>query len=208
MINSMIEWLVSIIEVLGYPGVALSMFIESFFAPIPSEIILPFSGFVASQGTLNIYVVILVASIAAYLGTLPFYFIGVWGEEFVLKFLNKYGKYLFITKQDVDFGYKAFEKYGYGIVFLGRLIPIIRTIISFPAGASKMNFYLFSLFTFIGTTIWSTLLAFAGYKLGEHWNIVSYYMERYERIILALGLIVVMLYLWRGFKNMSKSSDK
>ena len=163
MITSFINWLVKIIEVLGYSGVALSMFIESFFAPIPSEIILPFSGFVAAQGSLNIYVVIIVATVAAYLGTLPFYFIGLWGEDVVLKFLKKYGKYLFISQKDLDNGYKAFEKFGYGIVFLGRLIPIVRTVISFPAGASKMNFGIFSLFTLVGTLIWSSILAYTGY---------------------------------------------
>lgn len=208
MINSFIEWLVNIINVLGYPGVALAMFIESFFAPIPSEIILPFSGFVASQGTLNVYIVIVIASLAAYLGTLPFYFIGVWGEDFILKFLKKYGKYLFISQKDVDSGYKAFEKFGVGIVFFGRLIPIVRTVISFPAGASKMKFGIFSLFTLLGSLIWSSILAYTGYLMGENWSVVSVYTEEYERIILGVLLIAFLLYIWRGIKNLSNSSDK
>jgi membrane protein DedA with SNARE-associated domain len=205
MISSFVAWLVNIIEVLGYPGVALAMFVESFFAPIPSEIILPFSGFVASQGSLNIYIVILVATLAAYLGTLPFYFIGLWGEEYVHKFLEKYGKYLFISEKDMDSGYKAFEKFGYGIVFLGRLIPIVRTVISFPAGASKMKFGLFSAFTLVGTLIWSSLLAYGGYLLGENWLFVSEFIERYERIILMILFTVVAWYFWRGFKRSRKS---
>ena len=97
MIQSIIDWLVNVISVLGYPGVFISVFLESFFAPIPSEIILPFSGFVASQGSMNIYLVIVVATVAAYLGSLPFYFIGKWGEKPVLEFLDKFGKYLFIS---------------------------------------------------------------------------------------------------------------
>ena len=208
MITSFIAWLVNIIEVLGYPGVALSMFIESFFAPIPSEIILPFSGFVASNGSLNIYIVIVVATIAAYLGTLPFYFIGLWGEDFVLKFLKKYGKYLFISQKDLDNGYKAFEKFGTGIVFLGRLIPIVRTVISFPAGAAKMNFGIFSLFTLTGTLIWSSLLAYTGYVMGENWQLVSVYVDEYQRIIIGVLLIVFLLYIWRGIKNLLKTSNK
>ncbi len=208
MITSFIDWLVKIIEVLGYPGVALSMFIESFFAPIPSEIILPFSGFVASQGSLNIYVVILVATVAAYLGTLPFYFIGLWGEDVVLKFLKKYGKYLFISQKDLDNGYKAFEKFGYGIVFLGRLIPIVRTVISFPAGASKMNFGIFSLFTLVGTLIWSSILAYTGYVMGENWKIVSVYVDEYQKVIIGVLLVIFLLYVWRGIKNLSKDSNK
>lgn len=208
MITSFIDWLVKIIEVLGYPGVALSMFIESFFAPIPSEIILPFSGFVASQGSLNIYVVILVATVAAYLGTLPFYFIGLWGEDVVLKFLKKYGKYLFISQKDLDNGYKAFEKFGYGIVFLGRLIPIVRTVISFPAGASKMNFGIFSLFTLVGTLIWSSILAYTGYVMGGNWKIVSVYVDEYQKVIIGVLLVIFLLYVWRGIKNLSKDSNK
>lgn len=205
MISSFVAWLVNIIEVLGYPGVALAMFIESFFAPIPSEIILPFSGFVASQGSLNIYVVILVATIAAYLGTLPFYFIGLWGEEYVHKFLEKYGKYLFINKKDLESGYKVFDKFGSGIVFVGRLIPIVRTVISFPAGVSKMKFGLFTAFTLVGTLIWSSLLAYGGYLLGENWLFVSEFTERYERVILMILFMVVVLYFWRGFKRNRKS---
>ena len=108
-------------------------FYESFFAPILG-IILPFSGFVASTGTLNIYLVILVATFAAYLGTLPFYFIGMWGEKYVFKLLERYGKYLFIEKQDVDWAFGLFEKHGSKIVLLGRLIPIVRSLISLPAG--------------------------------------------------------------------------
>ena len=159
MISSVIDWLVNLIEVIGYPGVAIAMFIESFFAPIPSEIILPFSGFVAFGGSLNIYVVIVVATLAAYLGTLPFYFIGRWGNEFVMEFLKKYGKYLFISQDDLQKGFDAFEKYGRGIVFFGRLVPIVRTVISFPAGVSRMNFLQFSIYTLVGAGIWSSILA-------------------------------------------------
>ena len=98
MISSFVDWLVSIIESIGYVGVSLAMFIESFFAPIPSEIILPFSGFVASKGSLNVYLVTIFATISAYLGSLPFYIIGYFGDKRVRKFLEKYGKYLFISK--------------------------------------------------------------------------------------------------------------
>lgn len=208
MISSFIDWLVNIIEVLGYPGVALSMFIESFFAPIPSEIILPFSGFVASNGSLNIYIVIIIASLSAYLGSLPFYFVGLLGEEKIYEFLNKYGKYLFISKTDLEAGYKVFEKYGNGIVFVGRLIPIVRTVVSFPAGAAKMNFMVFSIYTILGTLIWSSLLGYGGYILGENWLAVSEYVERYENLILPVLILGFLAYIVRGIWNMSKTSDK
>lgn len=202
MISTFIDWLVNLITAIGYPGVMLSMFIESFFAPIPSEIILPFSGFVASSGALNIYLVVILASFSAYLGTLPFYLIGRWGKGKVDMFLRKYGKFLFIKEEDLDKGYDIFNKHGKKMVFLGRLIPIIRTVISFPAGVADMNFALFSLYTFGGTLIWSSILAGAGYLLGDHWDTISTYVSKYEKIILVLLVIIAVLFVARGIKNL------
>ena len=207
MIQTFIDWLVSIITTLGYPGVALSVFIESFFAPIPSEIILPFSGFVASTGALNIYWVIVVATLAAYLGTLPFYFIGRWGEKYVFTFLDKYGKYLFIDKRDVDWAFGLFEKHGNKIVLGGRLIPIVRTLISFPAGVAKMKFVVFSLYTLIGAFFWNTLLAYAGYILADSWESVGAWIGKYEKAILVVGVLLVMLYFFRGYLRKKKSTN-
>jgi membrane protein DedA with SNARE-associated domain len=195
MITSIIDWLVNLISSVGYWGVGLAMFIESFFAPIPSEIILPFSGFVASDGRLKIYFVIIVATVAAYLGSLPFYVIGRLGENSVLNFLKKYGKFLFISENDLEKGVKSFEKYGSSIVFFGRLIPIVRTVISFPAGVSKMKFGIFSLYTIAGTAIWSTVLSLAGFFLGSQWEIVSVYVSRYENVIIVIIIVLVITFL-------------
>jgi len=208
MINALVDWLVQAIDSFGYVGVALAIFLESFIAPIPSQIILPFSGFVASQGTLNIVLVVLVASLGAYLGTLPFYLIGLWGEEYIEKFLNKYGKYLFLYQEDLDKGYESFEKYGYGIVFFGRFLPIVRSVISFPAGAAKMKFGLFSLFTFAGILVYVSILCVAGYLMGESWHIVALYIEEYERIAIALLVIAVLLYIWRGMRKVIKKREE
>jgi len=208
MINALVDWLVQSIDSFGYVGVALAIFLESFIAPIPSQIILPFSGFVASQGTLNIVLVVLVASLGAYLGTLPFYLIGLWGEEYIEKFLNKYGKYLFLYQEDLDKGYESFEKYGYGIVFFGRFLPIVRSVISFPAGAAKMKFGLFSLFTFAGILVYVSILCVAGYLMGESWHIVALYIEEYERIAIALLVIAVLLYIWRGMRKVIKKREE
>lgn len=210
MITSLVTWLTNIISILGYPGVALSMFMESFFAPIPSEIILPFSGFVASNGSMNIFVVILVAGFSAYLGSLPFYMIGRWGKGGVDYFLNKFGKYFFISAKDVQRGYNVFDRYGKGIVFFGRLVPIIRTIISFPAGVAKMNFFLFSLYTLLGSLIWSAILATAGYFLGSQWDVVKIYVSKYEKVVLVILVIVVIAFfarvIWK--KSMNRSLKK
>ncbi|MHC1716745.1 MAG: DedA family protein [Candidatus Dojkabacteria bacterium] len=207
MISSIIDWLVNLIESIGYPGVGIAMFIESFFAPIPSELILPFSGFVASNGSLNIYLVIVVASISAYIGSLPFYIIGRWGNSSVIRFIEKYGKYLFISKDDLDKGFQIFERYGNGIVFLGRLIPIVRTVISFPAGVAKMKFGLFTLYTLLGTAIWSSILALAGFYLGSKWEIVSVYVGKYENVIIVVLVVAIVVYiLWSIRRNLNRSN--
>ncbi len=201
MIQSIIDWLVNAISTIGYPGVFISVFLESFFAPIPSEIILPFSGFVASTGKMDLVFVMVIATVAAYLGSLPFYFIGKWGEKPVINFIGKYGKYLFIQQKDVDKVFGAFDKYGKGVVFFGRLIPMIRTLISFPAGVAKMQFARFSMYTLLGSLTWNILLTYAGYQLGDHWSVVSKWIEKYQNVILVLIIIAVLLYIIRRIKS-------
>ncbi len=208
MIQSIIDWLVNAISTIGYPGVFISVFLESFFAPIPSEIILPFSGFVASTGKMSLVIVIIIATVAAYLGSLPFYFIGRWGEKPVINFINKYGKYLFIQQKDVDKVFGAFDKYGKGVVFFGRLIPMIRTLISFPAGVAKMQFARFSMYTLLGSLTWNILLTYAGYQLGDHWSVVSGWIEEYQNVILILIAIALVLYIIRGIKSRRSTGVK
>ena len=208
MIQSIIDWLVNVISVLGYPGVFISVFLESFIAPIPSEIILPFSGFVASIGSMNIYLVIIVATLAAYLGSLPFYFIGRWGEKPVLTFLERYGKYLFIKKSDVEKGFEVFNKYGNGVVFVGRVIPIIRTLISFPAGVAKMNFVKFTIYTLFGSLIWNIVLSYTGFILGDHWERIGAIVGQYEKVIIVVCILLFILYVGRGVKDVLRSRVK
>ncbi len=206
MIESIVSWLTNLIESTGYLGVGLSMFIESFFAPIPSELILPFAGFVASRSDQVLAISIIVASVCAYLGSLPFYFLGVWGEDVVNKFLDKYGKYFFIEQKDVKKGFEVFDRYGSGIIFFGRLIPVIRTVISFPAGVAKTPFIKFTVYTLLGSMIWSTLLAVAGYLLGEKWEMVSVWLSKYEDVVIVLGVVAVVGFV--GFKIYQKLKAK
>jgi membrane protein DedA with SNARE-associated domain len=196
MIEGVVNWLIELVSTLGYPGIAVSMFIESFFAPIPSELIMPFAGFLASQGEMNLVILALVGGIFSYLGSLPFYFLGYWGNDYIVNnFISKYGKYLFISQKEVDRGFAVFDKHGNGIVLIGRIIPIIRTVISFPAGVAKMNFLEFSFFTLIGSIIWSGFLATAGYLLGDNWGQVIEWVESYQGIIIALLVLIVVGFL-------------
>lgn len=206
MIQTLIDWLVNAISVLGYPGVIVAVFLESFFAPIPSEIILPFAGFVASTGALDIYLVIVFATVAAYFGSLPFYILGVWGEKWVNNFLDRYGKYFFIEKEDVEWAFSQFNKHGQKLVFIGRLIPVIRTLISFPAGVTKMKFIKFSIYTLLGSLLWNILLTYTGYLLGDNWEVIGEYVTRYEKVIIVIGVVFVFAYIVRGIVRRFRNS--
>jgi membrane protein DedA with SNARE-associated domain len=186
--------LTELIESAGYFGVGIAVFVESVFAPIPSPFILPFVGFVSSRTDQSLIISILVATLGAYLGSFPFYFLGRWGEKAVEKFLKKFGKYLFIEQEEVDKGFEFFEKYGSSIVFTGRLIPLVRSVISFPAGVARMPFFKFSVYTILGSAVWSTALALAGYLLGGQWEVVIVWLERYENIVILLTILLILGY--------------
>jgi membrane protein DedA with SNARE-associated domain len=194
MISRIVDFLTELIESAGYFGVGIAVFVESVFAPIPSPFILPFVGFVSSRTDQSLIISILVASLGAYLGSFPFYFLGRWGEKAVEKFLKKFGKYLFIEQEEVDKGFEFFEKYGSSIVFTGRLIPLVRSVISFPAGVARMPFFKFSVYTILGSAVWSAALALAGYLLGGQWEVVIVWLERYENIVILLTILLILGY--------------
>ena len=205
MIQSIIDFLLNLIQTIWYPGVALAMFIESFFAPIPSEAIMPMAWFLASTGKMSVPILALVWGVASYLGTLPFYFLWYWGNrEKINKWLAKYGKRFFIKPSEVDTAFAWFEKWGVWLVFVGRLVPIVRTVISFPAWCIKMKFLPFTLYTLIWSTLWSGLLAFAWFYLWENWNTVWAFVGKYEHTVLVLWIIFVIAYIAYLFWNRSK----
>ncbi len=206
MISTIVDWLTGLIESAGYIGVAIAVFVESVFAPIPSPFILPFIGFVSSRTDQSLVISILAGAVGAYLGSFPFYFLGRWGEGAVNKFLKKFGKYLFIEQEEVDKGFEFFEKYGSSIVFTGRLIPLVRSVISFPAGVAKMPFLKFSIYTFLGSVIWNALLGTAGYLLGERWEIIIVWLENYENVVIVALMLCVLGYV--GYKIIKRSSKK
>jgi membrane protein DedA with SNARE-associated domain len=199
-----INWLVNVISTLGYPGIAFLTFLDSSFIPIPSEIVLPFSGFVASRGNLSVVLIVIIASISACLGALAFYSIGRLGKKKVDGFLDKYGKYFFLDREDLDKSYAFFNKYGNFAVFFGRIVPIVRLLISFPAGVSGMSPYVFSAYSFAGSFLWSCVLVAAGYLLGEKWELVAVYIGKYQDIIIAIFAILVVFLVARGIYKVSK----
>jgi membrane protein DedA with SNARE-associated domain len=194
--------LVTLIEQIGYQGIAFAMFLENIFPPIPSELIMPFAGFLAGQEKMSLVGVILAWVIGTYIGVLPFYLIGYrLHKPKLLRRTDRRWGYLGISTAEIEKAFAAFEKRGNSFVLFGRFIPLFRTIISFPAGAVRMNFWTYSGYTIVGTAIWCTLLATVGYVLGDQWERVSIVMKEYEHIMLAIIALGVVVYFWHKIQK-------
>jgi membrane protein DedA with SNARE-associated domain len=186
-------WVLNLISTLGYTGLGLVMFLENIFPPIPSEIILPLAGSLTLKGSFSLAGITLVGMIGSVAGAWVFYGIGYWFDEKRVRFLiQTYGKWFILSTNDLDRALTWFQRYGGWVVFFGRMIPMVRSLISVPAGLAKMNLGKFTLFTALGTACWSYLLAFAGQTLGKNWGQVEEYLAHYEAvvwIVLSIGVI-------------------
>lgn len=209
MISTLVEWVMTLISSAGYWGVFLSMIIESFFVPFPSEVIMPFSGFLAAEGRFDIWMLALVGGIGSYVGTLPFYFLGyIGGDTVVRKFLQKWGKWIMTTEAELDKSNEIFKKRGKLIVLVGRLIPGIRSVLSIPAGIAKMPFVSYTLYTLVGSTFWSFILGLCGYLLGENWEVVGGYLEQFKSVIIVIIILIGVYYFWSKFYGQKRQEEK
>lgn len=194
------EWVLSVMEQLGYFGIALLMFLDNIFPPIPSEIIMPSAGYTASQGQLQLFGVIIAGSIGSILAAAVLYWIGRKIPKTVLfNWVDRYGKYLFIKSTDVRKALQWFEQYGHRIVFFGRMIPAIRSMISIPAGISGMPFGKFMLYSSLGTLIWTTFLACLGFYLGENQTLMQSVLNKAGLLILIGFTVYLILFLYKKF---------
>jgi membrane protein DedA with SNARE-associated domain len=194
-------FIIGTISRLGYGGIVLLMAIESACIPLPSEIIMPFSGYLVSTGEMNLWLVGLAGAIGCVLGSIVAYYAGAWGGR---PFIAKYGKYILISHHDLDLADHWFQRHGDITIFVGRLLPVIRTFIAFPAGVARMNLWRFNLYTFVGSYIWSLGLAWIGMKLGEHWNTLGVYFHRFDAAIGVILLIAVVWYVRRHLQHMKR----
>jgi membrane protein DedA with SNARE-associated domain len=171
-IRPLIEFIISFISRVGYLGIFFLMVLESAMIPIPSEIIMPFSGFLVSAGKFGPILVVLAGSLGNLVGSVLTYYFGLnVGRAFIIK----YGKYVFFKKEHLEFTERLFKNYGDKISFVGRLLPIIRTYVSLPAGIGRTNFIKFVFYTLIGSLIWNSVLTFAGMQLGNNWKNIDRY---------------------------------
>lgn len=191
------EWVIAVISTMGYPGIVLLMAIESACVPLPSEIIMPFSGYLVYTGRFDLHVASLAGAIGCAVGSAVAYWAGVWGGR---PFLEKYGRYLLIRRKDLDAADRFFERWGMWAVFIARLLPIIRTFISLPAGISRMPFVPFLILSFVGSVPWCYLLAYVGKVLGENWITIRNYFHGADLLI---GIVLVAgfaFWLWHHLK--------
>ena len=193
---------------IAYLTICLAMFLENVIPPIPSEIIMPLGGFFVYQQKLNFYFLVFWGLFGTILGSLPWYYLGrLVNEKKLSNFLDKRGKYLGISSDDLAKSKKWFDKYGVSLVFWGRLIPGIRTLISVPAGIELMPFSKFLIWTTMGSFIWVSLLTYAGYLFGENYSIIETYLDQIKYVVKPI-LITIFLYvlvklLIRFIKNKS-----
>ena len=186
-----------IIEAGGYIGVFILMTLESMVAPVPSEAVMPFAGFLVTNNTFTMFGVIFASSLGSIVGSLISYYLGFWGGKPVVL---KFGKYLLLDKHHLEITEKFFNKYGEKTIFICRFIPVVRHLISIPAGVGKMNITKFSIYTIIGATIWNTMLAYLGVFLGNKWSLVHHYSRYLDYIVVAVIIIAFVYWIWKRFK--------
>lgn len=201
MIFSLLSWLssaiINIISSTGYFGVVFLMALESACVPVPSEVIMPFSGFLVWEGRFVLWLVVLWGAIGNLIGSIIAYSVGFYGGR---PLIGKYGKYFLISNNDLETADNWFKKYGQGAVFFSRLLPVVRTFISLPAGIARMDFKKFCFYTFLGSLPWSFALAYAGLALGNNWENLKVYFHQFDFLIVILMVLAVVWWLARHFR--------
>jgi len=197
-IEILASFIIGTISSSGYMGIVLLMAIESACIPLPSEIIMPFSGYLVFRGDFGLFWVGLAGAFGCVVGSVPAYYLGLYGGR---PLVERYGKYVLVSHRDLDLADRWFNRYGDWAIFFSRLLPVVRTFISFPAGVAKMNFPRFVAYTFLGSFPWCLGLAYIGMKLGQNWDTLGVYFHRFDMVIGVLIALGVIYYLWHHLKG-------
>jgi membrane protein DedA with SNARE-associated domain len=208
MLHSLLEaigsWIQTVVGDGGYWAVGGLMAIESACIPLPSEVIMPFAGSLVALGKMNLWLTALAGALGCVAGSIPAYYLGQYGGR---PLIERFGRYVLISHHDLDLADRLFAKYGQRIVFIARLLPVIRTFIAFPAGVARMDMGRFILYTFAGSLPWCLGLAYVGQLLGQHWEALKPIFHASDGLIAVLGVSVVALWVWRHVKQ-SKGRSK
>lgn len=193
------------ISAMGYGGLVLLMGIESACIPLPSEVIMPFAGYLVFRGEMNLWLAALAGAIGCVVGSIPAYYLGMYGGR---PLIRRYGRYVLMHAKDLDLADRWFERHGDITVFIARLLPVVRTFIAFPAGVNRMNMRRFIIYTFVGSYPWCLLLAWAGYKLGENWPSLKGYFHKFDVLIGAVILAGIVFWVWRHVRHEPEAEAK
>lgn len=194
-------WIVAAISAGGYAGVAILMAVESACIPLPSEIIMPFAGYLVSTQTFDLWLVAFAGAVGSNLGSSVAYYVGIRGGR---PFVERWGGYALLDLRDVDRAERFFDRFGTFAVLFGRMLPLVRTFIALPAGMARMRQAPFQLYTFIGSFAWCLALAYVGLQLGRRWNTdprLAEVLHRLDAFIVVLGLVAVGWFVWRRLRR-------
>jgi membrane protein DedA with SNARE-associated domain len=196
MLEQLTGIIIHLIESTGYLGIFILMTLESALIPIPSEVTMPFAGFLVQQGKLNFWLVVFAGAFGNLIGSLIAYGIGFYLEEhIIIKLIKKYGKFILLSVHEYEKSVSWLKKYGDYVAFFSRMLPAVRTFISLPAGLSEMNIWKFSFYTFIGSFLWSLLLTYIGVYFGKEWHSLEPIYRKFEIVIFAVFLVGVLWYI-------------
>jgi membrane protein DedA with SNARE-associated domain len=191
-------FIIGTISSLGYLGIIALMAIESACVPLPSEVIMPFSGFLVWEGQFNLWLTGLAGAVGCVVGSVIAYWVGYWGGR---PLVQRYRRYLLISGRDLQRADGWFDRYGDSTVFFSRLLPLIRTFISLPAGIARMHFGRFVLYTFLGSFPWCLALSYLGYRMGRHWESLRTYFHDFDMVILLAIAAGIGWWIWRHIKH-------
>jgi membrane protein DedA with SNARE-associated domain len=204
LMSAVSAWIIAMISVLGYGGVVLLMAIESACVPLPSEVTMPFAGYLVATGRFSLNLVAIAGAFGCLLGSYAAYFVGSSGGRW---FLERYGRYLLIAPHEIELADRFFERWGAPAVFISRLLPVVRTFIAFPAGVARMRLLPFTIYTLAGSYLWCLGLAYAGMKLGQHWDALAPYFHRFDGVIAIIIVAAAALMLYNRIKGAASARD-
>jgi len=190
----LIEHITGLISSAGYTGIGILMALESMVAPVPSEAVMPFAGFLWYEGRFNFVLIAVASTIGSIIGSLISYYMGYYGGR---PFVTRFGKYLLLRMHDLELTERFFQKHGEKTIFISRFIPVVRHLISIPAGVGRMNLVKFSIYTIIGAALWNSFLTWLGYTLGSNWEVIRKYSEIIDILIVILIIAAIIFLFYR-----------
>ncbi len=207
MLSGISDWVTSIVETLGYVGVAALIALENVFPPLPSELILPLAGFETSRGQFNYVLMVIAATVGSVVGALILYYVAhIVGEHRIRALVRRYGRWFQVSEADIDRADHWFDRYSTLAVLVCRCVPIIRSLVSIPAGFRRMNLTKFVVFTAIGSAVWNAALIGAGWALGDNWEAVGEYVGYFQYVVIAVVVLGVAWFFWRRVSARSAST--